>query len=60
MGACVSTPAKPIKPFRTVKFKRKRRRLSKKHQLSLVADGNRKRISDAGARVSDISAGEIV
>lgn len=58
MGACVSSPATPNKPLRIVKFKKKRRRHSKKHHLTSFTDGNRKRNSDAGARVSDISAGK--
>ncbi|KAL8471645.1 hypothetical protein ACS0TY_029048 [Phlomoides rotata] len=57
MGACVSSPAAPVKPFRTVKFKRNRRHFSKKHHPTSLTEGNRKRNSDVGARISDTSAG---
>ncbi|KAK6129215.1 hypothetical protein DH2020_037045 [Rehmannia glutinosa] len=60
MGGCVSSPAKASKPFKTIKVKRRRRGRSKKHHLISVTDGNRKRNSDGGARVSDFAVSEFV
>ncbi|KAI3452266.1 hypothetical protein Pfo_008931 [Paulownia fortunei] len=60
MGACVSSPAVARKPFKTIKVRRKRRVCSKKHHLTSVTDGNRKRNSDAGARVTDFAVSEFV
>ncbi|PIN01895.1 hypothetical protein CDL12_25594 [Handroanthus impetiginosus] len=60
MGACVSAPAIASKPLKTVKVRRKRRGRSKKHLLTSVTDGNRKRNSDAGARVADFAVSEFI
>ncbi|CAA0820263.1 Protein of unknown function (DUF1336 [Striga hermonthica] len=57
MGGCISSSssAKPSKPFKTIKVKRKRRIRSTRRHLFSVTDGSRKRNSDSGARVSDFS-----
>ncbi|GER45333.1 hypothetical protein STAS_22259 [Striga asiatica] len=60
MGGCISSSAKPSKPFKTIKVKRKRHIRTKKRHLSSVTDGSRKRNSDSGARVSDFSVSELV
>lgn len=60
MGACVSSAATTSKPFRTVKLRRKHRGCSKKHYLTSLTGGNRKRNSDTGARVTDFAVGEFV
>ncbi|KAK6152601.1 hypothetical protein DH2020_012240 [Rehmannia glutinosa] len=57
MGACVSSPSIATRPSKTIKVRRKRR--SKKRHLNTVADGNRKRNSDAG-RVTDYAVSEFV
>ncbi|GFQ08853.1 hypothetical protein PHJA_003029300 [Phtheirospermum japonicum] len=61
MGACVSSPYIATKPSsKTIKVRRKRTGRSKKrHLLNSVADGNRKRNSDAG-RVTDFAVSEFV
>lgn len=58
MGACVSSTAVARKPLKTIKVRRKCR--GKKYHLTTVTNGNRKRISDAGARASDLSVSEFV
>ncbi|XP_051118599.1 uncharacterized protein LOC127242909 [Andrographis paniculata] len=55
MGGCVSSQAKPNKQLKLGKVKRKHQGRSKKHHPAVVADGTRKRNSNAGARVSDSS-----
>ncbi|PIN14821.1 hypothetical protein CDL12_12545 [Handroanthus impetiginosus] len=53
MGACVSSQSIATTPTKPVKVRRKHRGRFKKRHLNSVADGNRKRNSDAGARVTD-------
>ncbi|KZV43400.1 hypothetical protein F511_21992 [Dorcoceras hygrometricum] len=60
MGACVSVPAATIKPSKITKLRRKHCVRSKKHNVNSVPDGNRKRASDAGARVTDFALSEFV
>ncbi|KAI3462911.1 hypothetical protein Pfo_019574 [Paulownia fortunei] len=60
MGACVSSPSIATKPSKTVKVRRKHCGRSKKRHLNSVADGNRKRNSDAGTRVTDFAVSEFV
>lgn len=57
MGACVSTPAKPIK----IRKKKHHHRV-KKHRgkLTTAPDGSKKRNSDVGARLTDFSVSEFV
>ncbi|KAG8384665.1 hypothetical protein BUALT_Bualt04G0141600 [Buddleja alternifolia] len=58
MGACVSSPAIGSKPSKTLKLRRKCRGRFRKHRQISVTDGNRKRNSDGGARVSDFAVSE--
>ncbi|KAL6587539.1 hypothetical protein OROMI_000517 [Orobanche minor] len=59
MGACVSSPYIVTKPLKTVKVRRKRIGRFKKRHVNGVADGNRKRNSEAG-RVADFAVSEFV
>lgn len=58
MGACASSPYIAIKPSKSIKGRRKYYGRSKKRHS--VVDGNRKRNSDAGARVTDFAVSEFV
>lgn len=60
MGSCVSSQAIASAPLKTVKVRRKRRGRCKRHRLNSATDGNVKRKSNAGARVSDFAVGEFV
>ncbi|XP_075482837.1 uncharacterized protein LOC142523081 [Primulina tabacum] len=60
MGACVSSHAIASTPSKTVKVRRKRRGRARRHCLNSVTDGNVKRKSNAGARVSDFAVSEFV
>ncbi|XP_073140147.1 uncharacterized protein [Henckelia pumila] len=60
MGACASIPASTGKSLKITKVRKKHRGRSKKHHVNNVADGNRKRASDAGARVTDFALSEFV
>ncbi|KAL8038576.1 hypothetical protein ABFX02_11G116800 [Erythranthe guttata] len=59
MGACVSSPSIAT-PSKTIKIRRKYRGRSKKRVINTITDGNRKRNSDAGARVTDFAVSEFV
>ncbi|XP_073292421.1 uncharacterized protein [Primulina huaijiensis] len=60
MGSCVSLQAITSAPLKAVKVRRKRRGRCKRHRLNSATDGNVKRKSNAGARVSDFSVSEFV
>ncbi|XP_073157228.1 uncharacterized protein [Henckelia pumila] len=61
MGACVSSHhAVAVTPVKTIKARRKRRGRAKRHRLNSATDGNLKRKSNAGARVSDFAVSEFV
>ncbi|XP_073065170.1 uncharacterized protein [Primulina eburnea] len=60
MGACVSIPATTCKPSKISKVRKKHRGRSKKHHVNSVLDVNKKRASDAGARVADFALSEFV
>lgn len=57
MGSCVSTHSKRIKPRKKCRH-RSTKRLGK--ASSCVSDGTKRRVSDAGSRVTDISVSEFV